>query len=132
MGGGNYFIEYLKNTNCYIIWDKRGNLPEVPFMDMEFAWTNFTKKAKKYICINHGFIKDDKAKIEHPTQKPLKLFFDILKDFSKEDNLILDCFAGSGVTGVASLRLNRKCILIEKEKKYCDIIVRRLGLRKFL
>ena len=36
--------------------------------------------------------------------------------------LVLDCFAGSGSMGFACLQTNRKCILIEKEEKYCNYI----------
>jgi len=128
--GGNYFIDYLYPTNCYIVWDKRGNLPEGPFMDMELAWTNFTKKAKKYLCVNHGFIRDSKEAIGlHPTQKPMKLIKEIINDFSAETDLILDPFLGSGTTAIACADLGRRFIGIEISEKYCEIARQRLRNR---
>ena len=62
----------------------------------------------------------------HPTQKNVECIEYMLKISTGENELILDCFAGSGTTGVACMNLNRKCILIEKDEKYCEIIVNRL------
>ncbi len=61
----------------------------------------------------------------HPTGKPLKLFVELLSDFSDEGELILDPFLGSGTTAVACMQLNRRCIGIEKEEKYCEISAKR-------
>lgn len=63
---------------------------------------------------------------EHPTQKPLALFEWILQNYSNETDLILDCFAGSGTTGVAAQALKRNFILIEREPKYTVICRQRL------
>jgi len=63
----------------------------------------------------------------HPTQKPLELFKRLIKLGSTEGELILDPFAGSGTTGLCCKELNRKCILIEKEQEYIDIIKGRLS-----
>ncbi len=68
--------------------------------------------------------------INHFTPKPEKAFERIIKAHTKENDLVLDCFAGSGTTGVACKRLNRNFILIEKEKEYCDIIQERLEKEK--
>jgi len=45
---------------------------------------------------------------------------------SREGAVVLDPFAGSGTTGMACLRKNRKHILIEREQEYYDIIMKRL------
>jgi site-specific DNA-methyltransferase (adenine-specific) len=58
----------------------------------------------------------------HPTQKPVALFEYLIKTYTNEGDLVLDNCAGSGTTGVACKNLNRKYILIEKEKEYIDII----------
>ena len=62
----------------------------------------------------------------HPTQKPVELIEYLIKTYTNENELVLDFTAGSGTTGVACMNTNRKCVLIEKEEKYCDIIVERL------
>ena len=58
----------------------------------------------------------------HITPKPIDLLKNIIYHTTDEEDLILDCFAGSGTMGYASLQTNRKCILIEKESKYCAYI----------
>ncbi len=68
-----------------------------------------------------------KNKTEHPTQKPVELFEYLIKTYSNEGELILDNCAGSGTTAIACLNTNRQFILIEKEQKYYDIILKRVG-----
>ena len=63
----------------------------------------------------------------HPTQKPVKLFRDIIRDFSEEGDLILDPFMGSGTTAIACKQLNRNFIGFEISKEYCDIARKRLS-----
>lgn len=63
----------------------------------------------------------------HPTQKPLKLFEQIIEYYSKPNELILDCFSGSGTTAVACHNLNRKFICIEKDEDYYKSSVERLN-----
>jgi site-specific DNA-methyltransferase (adenine-specific) len=62
----------------------------------------------------------------HPTQKPVELLEYLVKTYSNEGDTILDFTAGSGTTGIACMNTNRKCILIEKEEKYCELIKDRL------
>lgn len=62
----------------------------------------------------------------HPTQKPVELMEWLIKTYTNENEYVLDFTAGSGTTGIACMNLNRKCILIEKEEKYCEIIKNRL------
>ena len=125
--GGNYFIEYLKNTRCMITWYKREGLPDRTFADSELAWTSFDKNSQVYSIRHDGFIRDSKEPKEaHPTQKPLKLFQQILSDYSKEGQIILDCFSGSGTTAIACHNLNRNFICIEKDYDYWKASVERL------
>lgn len=65
-------------------------------------------------------------KVEHPTQKPIGLFAYLISTYTNVGESILDFCAGSGTTAIAAERLGRKWILIEKEKKYCEIIKQRL------
>lgn len=62
----------------------------------------------------------------HPTEKPVYLMQYLIEKSSKEGDLVLDCFGGSGTTARACKDMNRDFILIEKEQKYCDIAEKRL------
>lgn len=70
----------------------------------------------------------DKNKL-HPTQKPVSLFEYLIKTYTNEGDIVLDNCAGSGTTGVAAKNLNRQFILIEKEEKYYNICLERLGMK---
>ncbi len=61
----------------------------------------------------------------HPTQKPLALYEWLIKTYTNENDMILDPCMGSGTTGIAALKLNRRFIGIEKDKKYFDIAKKR-------
>lgn len=63
----------------------------------------------------------------HPCSKPIKAWSKLVELHTESNHVILDPFAGSGTTGVAAKLLNRKCTLIEKEEKYCEISARRLS-----
>lgn len=69
-----------------------------------------------------------KERTEHPTQKPLELIKDLILKHSKEGDVILDIFGGSGTTGVACLQTKRNFILVEKDQNYCKISEERLQL----
>lgn len=62
---------------------------------------------------------------EHPTMKPIDLLVYLIKNSSKEKELILDLFGGSGSTLIAAEQTNRKCYTMELDPKYCDVIIRR-------
>ena len=131
--GGNYFTEYLKPTKAWIVWDKIGNLKlENNFSQCELIWTSFRAVTKKLTFIQQGFINDDKNENKnrfHPTQKPLKLFEMILRDYKQSCGggvLIADFFSGSGTTAVACHNLGLDFIAVEKDEEYYNKSVRRL------
>jgi len=68
-----------------------------------------------------------KERVKHPTQKPLQLMDRIINIFSNEKDVVLDCFAGSGSAVVSAINNNRKYIGIEKDKKYFEIIKKRIN-----
>lgn len=67
----------------------------------------------------------DKEKF-HPTQKPVALMEYLIKTYTNKGETALDFAAGSGTTGIACERLNRKYILIEKELEYVEIAAQRI------
>ena len=68
-----------------------------------------------------------KEKVDHPTQKPIKLMERIVSLFTNEGDTILDFCMGSGSTGVACKNLNRNFIGIEKDLNYFNISKERLN-----
>ena len=62
----------------------------------------------------------------HKSQKPIKLMMDLVKNFSKKNDLILDPFMGSGSTLLAAKKLGRRGIGIEQNIKWCEVAVKRL------
>jgi site-specific DNA-methyltransferase (adenine-specific) len=127
--GGNYFTEFLPPSNCWIVWDKLGELKlgkQIPFAHCELLWTSFKKTVRKYTLRQQGFINDSKDTREHPTQKPTELIKQILIDWNDNTNIIFDPFLGSGTTLVACKELGRRGIGIEISEKYCEIAVKRL------
>jgi len=125
--GGNYFIEYLKNSTCWIVWDKdnTGN-----WADCELAWTSFLTAVKMFKWRWNGMLQENmgkhKEKREHPTQKPLELMRWCLENYAKDSQLIIDPFGGSGTTARACKDMGKDFIIIDKEEKYCEIMEKRL------
>lgn len=125
--GGNYFTDKLPLGKHWIVWDKVGEIDfQNPYSDCELAWTNIAKESvKKYTVIQQGFVAEEKEKRVHPTQKSVKLFAQIIDDYTDKDNIILDTFCGSGTTFIASEQTDRTCYGIEISEKYCDVIIKR-------
>lgn len=68
----------------------------------------------------------DKKKWFHPTIKPLPIIRKLIRNSTKEGDVVLDCFLGSGTTAVACILENRKYIGIELNEKYYDIAKQRI------
>ena len=81
---------------------------------MKDVWS-FTSPSKK-----------EKKFGKHPTQKPEKLLERILLSSTKEGDLVLDPFNGSGTTGIIAKRHKRKYVGIDLEKKFLDLTIKRL------
>jgi site-specific DNA-methyltransferase (adenine-specific) len=95
--------------------------------------TSRTREQSALLCITNGLREQSIIKVtremhpEHPTQKPVRLLERLLLITSgRADDIVLDCFMGSGSTGVACERLGRRFIGIEKDEKYFEIACRRL------
>lgn len=124
--GGNYFVNFLPFSPSWLIWDKRVNMTSNNFADGEMAWCSFNTPVRIYKQLWNGMIRegehDDRV---HPTQKPVRMLGEILKDFTEQENTILDLFGGSGSTLMACEQLNRQCYMMEYEPHYIDVIIKR-------
>lgn len=61
----------------------------------------------------------------HPTMKPVPLIKKLIRNSSKEGNIVLDPFGGSGTTLIACEEMNRTCYMMELEPLYADVVIRR-------
>jgi len=91
--GGNYFE--LPATRCVIVWDKLIS-EDFSLAMLELGWTSFDKLAKIYKLPTP---KDGKI---HPTQKPIKLYNWLLKNYAEKGQKILDTHLGSGSSAIAA------------------------------
>lgn len=62
----------------------------------------------------------------HPTEKPVELNEILIKNSSKENEIVLDMFMGTGSTGVACINTNRSFIGIEIDEKYFEVAKKRI------
>lgn len=62
---------------------------------------------------------------EHPTMKPIPLFAYLIGNSTKQGDIVLDTFGGSGTTAIACEQLGRKCYMMELDPHYCDVILAR-------
>jgi site-specific DNA-methyltransferase (adenine-specific) len=130
--GAINFLRDLPYKGIWICWDKRTKIEAdgVFGSPFELAWCDKIGGYDKIYRVMHGGVINNDGKNSprfHPTQKPIQLMGLIMKDFSNENDLILDPFLGSGTTAVAAKQLHRRYIGLEISQKYCDIAKSRLG-----
>lgn len=120
--GGNYFP--LPPCKGPLVWDKVNG--ENDFADGEQAWNNLGTALRIRRHMWNGMLRKGGEERDHPTQKPLEIMSWCI-GLAGEVETILDPFAGAGTTGRAAKDLGRKCVMIEREEKYCKIIVDRMA-----
>jgi site-specific DNA-methyltransferase (adenine-specific) len=112
--GGNYFI--LPPCKNYVIWDK-GIPKDLSFADCEMAWTSFDKAPRIFRYSTYL----DRANKFHPTQKPVKLYDWIYKNYLPEGGKVIDTHLGSGSNRIAADKAgNINFVGCELDKDYFD------------
>ncbi len=136
----NFFVYQNKCSFDILCWQKNNAIPTFNnkyLTDKEYC-LYFRKggycnperyEEAKTIFYEPINIKDKKL-FGHPTIKPLKIFEILIKNSSKEGELILDCFSGSGTTAIACHNLKRNFICIEKDPDYWKKSIERLEEHK--
>ena len=120
--GANYFVAHLKKgTMGWIVWDKGQH--GLTMSDCEIAYSSFNKATRVYV-LNRCFISKAGGSI-HPTQKPVKLYKWLLKNYTNEGDLIVDTHIGSGSIAIACHYMKRKLIGYEIDKEYYDSACKR-------
>jgi site-specific DNA-methyltransferase (adenine-specific) len=113
--GGNYFTTYLKPTKAWIFWYKGQN--DLTMSDGELAWTSLSKLTRQ-IEINRAQL--IKQKTFHPTEKPIKLYQWLLKNYANEGDKILDTHLGSGSSRIAADKMGFDFYACELDKDYFE------------
>jgi len=129
--GGNYFVENLTNSSCWVVWDKDNG--DSIHADCELAWTSFKTGVKKVKWLWHGMRQQNmknKEKRIHPTQKPVALYRWLLYEFAKEGDKILDTHLGSGSIAIACWDMGYDLTAYEVDKEYYDNACKRLETHK--
>jgi len=124
--GGNYMADLLGACKGPLVWNKlTGNNT---YADGEIAWSDVVGTMRIFTHQWCGAFKDSERnqRAQHPTQKPLALMCWCI-GLAGDLQTILDPFAGSGTTGRAAKDLGRKCVLIEREERYCEIAAKRMA-----
>lgn len=132
-------VELLKAKLEYVrcgIWVKKNSTPQFsgdrPATGAEAIVIAHPKGKKRWNGGGtHGvwtypIVQGKKIPRLHPTQKPIGLMRELVDLFSEPGELILDCFAGSGGTGVAALESQRRFIGYEKNAAMADIAEKRI------
>jgi site-specific DNA-methyltransferase (adenine-specific) len=128
--GADHYRDKLPAGGTLVAWDKSCGIgPADSFADAEFAWTNARVKRnvlrylwKGVACEKAG---EENGKRYHPTQKPIGVMQRCI-ELLPAAAVICDPYMGSGSTGVAALRIGRRFIGIECDRRYFDVACERI------
>ena len=127
--GGRKRSTTLADGACVTV-QKREDGDVLSFSD---GFNHFVVLAKDYQVLDDGhddtmtviYHEKPSANDMHPTMKPVDLVARLMRNSSKKGDLVLDPFGGSGSTLMACEENNRKCVTMEMDPHYCDVIVKR-------
>ena len=136
----DYFVREKKCNWNIITWHKTNPIPACGnkyLTDTEYVLFFREKGVKIYGDYQTKFTyyltslnQKDKIKYNHPTIKPLNIIQNFIINSSKEGEIVLDPFMGSGTTAIACMNTNRNFIGFEIDKGYYDIILERIKNHK--
>lgn len=118
---------YAKNANNYTF--NYDEIDRIPYLAPALVGDEKAKRGKTPTDVWWNTIvpTSGKEKTGYPTQKPLAILERIIRVHSRENELVLDFFAGSGTTGEAAIKNNRRFILIDSNAEAIDVMKRRLS-----
>ncbi len=122
--GGNYFVDLLRPSRCFIVWDKMTG--DNSYADCELALTSFDGNARLFKKLWLGAHAEDADGRFHPTQKPIALYKWLLTNYAKPGDKILDTHVGSGSSLIACHNYGFEYIGFEIDKEYYEKAKERL------
>jgi DNA modification methylase len=120
---GANFMNCFDSCGGAIVWVKNQPMPN--FSKADIAACSFHKKTELVKITWTNFVNTKTS--DHPCERPVALYAWCLENYSKAGESVLDPFSGSGSVGRACKDLGRKCVMIEREERYCEIAARRMG-----
>lgn len=135
------YMQYFENYNFDLLtWHKTNPVPTCNnkyLSDTEYLlffrekgvkiFGSYSTKRKYYVSPTN---KADKDKYNHPTIKPVEIIQNLIINSSAEGDTVLDCFMGSGSTGVACINTGRNFIGMELDEQYFEIATERINQAK--
>lgn len=137
------YIDYFEDKGCktdLLCWHKTNPTPtcnSTYLSDTEYllffrekgvkVYGTYQSKKKYYVSPTN---KEDKKLFGHPTIKPLNIIENLIINSSCENDIVLDCFMGSGTTGVACINTGRNFIGMELDEQYFTIAQDRINKAK--
>lgn len=119
-GATHYFVD--DRTQATVIEDKRIDINKLKKEEMrELLRDIFSDKTSTTVIDENKPARN----ADHPTMKPLKLLARLIKNSSKQGDIVLDTFGGSGSTLITCEQLGRRCYTMELDPRYADVIVKR-------
>jgi DNA modification methylase len=131
---GSWKIPKPAGVRGVLIWDKG---PAFGMGDLSFPWKasweeiyiggpGWSGHRDEGVLRGHVVVSWESGGRTHPNEKPVSLLQSLISKLPPGD-LILDPFGSSGTTAVAALHEGRRCLIVEKDPGYCDIIRRRVA-----
>ena len=130
--GADYYCEEIpeRKDGSWFVWDKRYKVEDVKYSISEFelCWSR-KRHAREIARVSWfgvcGIEQEPDKKRNHPTQKPVLLSSWFVEKFSKDGDIIVDLYLGSGSTLLACEKTGRVCYGMEIDPHYCDVIRKR-------
>ena len=146
--GGGFYVWYASSecVNFYTAITQNGDLEikqqliwnknQMVLGRQDYQWKHepcfygWKKGATHYFIDNRSFttimdFKKPQRNDLHPTMKPVELIAFQINNSSRENEIVLDLFGGSGTTLIACEQTNRQCRMMEYDPKYVDVIIKR-------
>ncbi len=98
--GGNYFSDYLDPSGGWVVWEK-GVPDDMTLSQGELAYNTCLNSLRILKLLWAGFRKCEESQRIHPTQKPVKLYDWLLRNYAEKGQKILDTHLGSGSHAIA-------------------------------
>ena len=119
-GASHYFVD--DRTQATVIEDKRIDISKMKKEEMRELLKDILSDKMSTTVIDEN---KPSHNADHPTMKPLKLLARLIKNSSRQGEIVLDTFGGSGSTLITCEQLGRRCYTMELDTKYADVIIKR-------